>query len=125
MTTAVHFRDLYPWFYIPVSLHKLLIHSADVIRSHLLPIGMYSEEAQEARNKHVGQYRIKHARNTSRTNTLVDQFSHLLATSDPIVSNLITSHIESRERRHRVDVGKSDDVCEDSALRVCRRNARY
>ena len=47
---------------------------------------------------------------------MVDQFSYLLVTSDPIVSNLITSHIESRERRPRVGVGKSDDVCEDSAL---------
>ena len=50
LTTAVHFRDLYPWFYMPVSLHKMLIHCADVIRSHLLPIGMHSEEIQEARN---------------------------------------------------------------------------
>ena len=50
LTTAVHFRDLYPCFYMPVSLHKLLIQCADVIRSHLLPIGMFSEEIQEARS---------------------------------------------------------------------------
>ena len=95
------FRDLYAWFYMPVSVHKLLIHGADVIRSHLLPIGMYSEEAQEARNKHVRQYRIRHAKKSSRQNTLTDQFSYLLTTSDPFISNLIQTNIDARERKVR------------------------
>jgi hypothetical protein len=30
---------LYPWFYRPPSVHKILIHGADVIRTSILPIG--------------------------------------------------------------------------------------
>ena len=96
------FRDLYAWFYMPVSVHKLLIHGADVIRSHLLPIGIYSEEAQGDRTKHVRQYSYSiHAKKSSRQNTLTDQFSYLLTTSDPFISNLIQTNIDARERKVR------------------------
>lgn len=46
-------RDLklYPWFYMPTSMHKILIHSAAIIRSAILPIGQMSEDAQEYTNK--------------------------------------------------------------------------
>ena len=36
LVTANLFRYLYPWFFVPVSVHKPLIHEADVIRSLLL-----------------------------------------------------------------------------------------
>lgn len=37
--TAKLFVDLYPWFYMPSSVHKVLIHGGDIIRAALLPIG--------------------------------------------------------------------------------------
>ena len=37
--TAKLFLALYPWFYMPASVHKILIHGAEVIRHALLPIG--------------------------------------------------------------------------------------
>lgn len=37
--TARIFIKLYPWFYMPPSVHKILIHGADVIRYAILPIG--------------------------------------------------------------------------------------
>jgi len=37
--TAKLFISLYPWFYMPSSVHKILIHGANVINAALLPIG--------------------------------------------------------------------------------------
>jgi hypothetical protein len=36
--TARHFVKLYPWFFMPPLVHKILIHRADVIRYTILPI---------------------------------------------------------------------------------------
>ena len=48
-TAEFHVR-IYKWFYMPVSLHKILVHGHLIISSFSLPIGIYSEEAQESRN---------------------------------------------------------------------------
>jgi len=39
MDTAKLYVKLYPWYYMPASVHKILIHGATVIESALLPIG--------------------------------------------------------------------------------------
>lgn len=39
------------------AVHRVLIHGSDVISAALLPIGMLSEEALEARNKDFRRYR--------------------------------------------------------------------
>ena len=39
LKTAKMFVTLYPWYYMPSSVHKVLIHGADVIRFAPLPIG--------------------------------------------------------------------------------------
>ena len=83
METAEMLVHHYPWFYMPASIHKLLVQGATVIETLLLPIGMYSEEVQESRNRHNREYRLKHARKTSRASTMMDQYHHLLVTSDP------------------------------------------
>ncbi|XP_022163625.1 uncharacterized protein LOC111029082 [Myzus persicae] len=36
--TAKLFVELYPWYYMPTSVHKILLHEADVIRHAILPI---------------------------------------------------------------------------------------
>lgn len=41
LETAELYVSLYPW-YIPSSVHKILIHGTDIIRSALLPIGKFS-----------------------------------------------------------------------------------
>ena len=51
--TARKFVDVYPWFYMPTSVHKLLIHGSEIIQSSLLPIGQMSEDAQESCNKYI------------------------------------------------------------------------
>lgn len=86
--TAELFVEKYPWFYMPSSVHKILIHGADIINSVSLPIGMMSEEAQEARNKDLRNFREHHTRKNSRKNTMEDLMHSLLFSSDPLISSL-------------------------------------
>ena len=78
--------ELYKWYPMPPTLHRLLIHSAEVVQGCLLPIGMMSEEAAEARHKDLRVYRLRHTRKDSRLNTMSDLFGRLLVTSDPLTS---------------------------------------
>lgn len=77
---------LYDWYPLSPTLHKILVHGADIIKRSLLPIGMLSEEAQEARNKSIRKFRQFHARKFNRTVNLEDVFKRLMFTSDPVVS---------------------------------------
>lgn len=44
--------QLYEWYYMPSSVHKVLAHGAEIIEHFgLIPIGKLSEEDAEARNK--------------------------------------------------------------------------
>lgn len=52
LKTAELFISLYPWYYMPVSIHKLLIHGSDIIKNAIIPIGQLSEDAQEANHKY-------------------------------------------------------------------------
>lgn len=61
--TARLYVSEYSWYPMPTSVHKVLIHGSNVISVALLPIGMLSEEAQEARNKDVRRYRKKMSQN--------------------------------------------------------------
>ncbi|CAH2101215.1 unnamed protein product [Euphydryas editha] len=60
--TAKLYISLYPWHPMTPTMHKILVHGATVIAHALLPIGLLSEEAAEARNKHFRQYRQSFAR---------------------------------------------------------------
>jgi hypothetical protein len=86
--TARHYARLYPWFPMPASVHRILIHGSDVIAVALLPIGMLSEEAMEARNKDFRRFREKRCRKTSREDTNKDLFNILMISSDPLISSL-------------------------------------
>lgn len=89
MDTARIFVNKYNWYYMPSSLHKILIHGESVIRHFaILPIGQMSEDAQEARNKDYRRYRLHHSRKCSRSATNEDVFHSLLFTSDPYISSL-------------------------------------
>ena len=88
--------EKYNWFYMPVSMHKLLLHSSEIISKFLLPIGLCSEEAQESRNKDNKQFRLHHSRKDTRLYTIEDQLHYLLITSDPIISTIIISQDRSK-----------------------------
>lgn len=107
LQTAKEYCRLYPWFYMPASLHKLLMHGAEVIRSLMLPIGAYSEEAQESQNKNVKWCRLKRSRKTSRRDNTCDLFRALCVMSDPVVVGLIHSDVEARQRKSSRGSGKA------------------
>ena len=87
--TAQLYVSKYKWYYMPSSLHKVLIHGENIIRYNaVLPLGQLSEEAQESRNKDYKFYRLHHARKCSRSATNEDVFNTLLFTSDPYISSL-------------------------------------
>ena len=78
----------YPWYYMPTSIHEILIHGYLVIEWAPLPIGSLSEEAQESRNKDIKKYRENYSRKNSRKNTMMDVMYWLLVSSDPLISSL-------------------------------------
>lgn len=86
------YLELYPWFYMPSTVHKVLVHGSEIIQHCLLPIGLLSEEAQESRNKDFRNYRERFTRKTSRKDTNQDLLHRLLITSDPIISQVLPSY---------------------------------
>lgn len=88
LATLRHHVELYPWFYLPVTVHKVLVHAPEIINSIALPIGSMSEEAQEAKNKDLRNYRELFTRKISRQDTMDDLMRRLLVSSDPKISTI-------------------------------------
>lgn len=88
LNLARKFVELYPWYCMPTSIHKILIHGDLVISSAILPIGQMSEDAQESTNKIIKRAREDFSRKSSRINTMTDVFLRLLVTSDPYISSI-------------------------------------
>ncbi|XP_029053728.1 uncharacterized protein LOC114881192 [Osmia bicornis bicornis] len=88
MDTAKRYTELYPWYPMSPTMHKILIHGLIVIQNALLPIGQLSEEAAEARNKHFRMYRQQYARKFSRESCNLDVVNRLLLTSDPLLTGM-------------------------------------
>ena len=80
--------SLYGWYTMPPSVHKLLEHGYQVANYLELPLGAYSEEAQEASNKAVRNARLHHSCKISRKNVMSNQIGYLLIRSDPIISSV-------------------------------------
>lgn len=87
MATAKLYVNLYAWFYMPTSVHKILIHGADIADSFLIPIGQLSEDVQEARQKDWKRFRQDHSRKSARIKTNTDILNNLLISSDPVITN--------------------------------------
>ncbi len=79
--------SLYPWFFLPSSIHCILIHSKDVMINSSLPNGMLGEEGPESCNKLYKYYRDKHARKTSWQANLIDVFNRRIDSSDPVIAS--------------------------------------
>ena len=82
------YMKYYSWYYMPPTLHKLLVHGPAIIMNCILPIGQMSEEAQEARNKDFRYYRQHNTRKNSRFAINEDLMNMLLVSSDPYISLL-------------------------------------
>lgn len=80
--------ELYSWYALSPSVHKVLLHGSKIIESLKLPIGWLSEEPQEANNKIFRQARAKNSRMSERKLTNKDIMHQLLISSDPLISSL-------------------------------------
>ncbi|GBN30049.1 hypothetical protein AVEN_175422-1 [Araneus ventricosus] len=102
-----------------ISLHKILFKGRDIIEACILPIGSYSEEAQEARNKHNRQYRELFTRKSSRINTNTDLLHRLLIISDRYIVSLRAAP-KSKKRKIDREMKKLLELClsdeEDSVI---------
>lgn len=87
----------YKWYFMPSSVHKVLVHGCDLIDFFEFPIGQLSEEALEARHKEFRKIRLGNCRKTSRKNTNTDIITTLLMTSDPQISSY--RHRQSNENK--------------------------
>ncbi len=83
--------ELYPWYYIPATMHKILAHGAEIIRMLPLPPGVMTEEGLESNNKIFPYFSQHHARNTSRIDRNRDIFERMYFMSKPLYVHLKTS----------------------------------
>ena len=90
---------------MPVTVHKVSLHGKEIINAVMLPIGLLSEEAQEARNKDYKKYRLFHARKCNRVLTNTDVMHQLLISSDPFISSI--------RRQHKKKVLDLDDLVKE------------
>lgn len=88
LDTANLCLNLYPWYNMPPSVHKVLLHGSNIIKHLGLPIGCLSEEAQEANNKIFRKVRAHNSRMKSRQCTNEDIMHYLLVSSDPVISSI-------------------------------------
>ena len=72
----------YSLYYMPQSLHKILIHRLTIIQNFSIPIGLLSEEAQEAKNKEFKKVGESLIRKCLRVKTNEDLMMRLLCLSD-------------------------------------------
>lgn len=79
---------LYSWYVMPPTVHKVLIHGADIMKAVFVPVGQLSEESQEASNKYFKKARLFNSRTFNQAANNEDIFHHLLISSDPVISNL-------------------------------------
>lgn len=80
--------SLYKWYKMPPSVHKLLIHGSEIIRSFEIPFGWLSEEPQEGNNKVFRKIRLENSRMNSRKSSNEDIIHNLMISSDVLISSL-------------------------------------
>lgn len=86
--TAELLKQKYPEKLLTPTLHKILVHSQNIIEYQSLPLGELSEEAQESKNKDYKKYRYQNTCKVSRIRQNEDLFNMLAISSDPLISSL-------------------------------------
>lgn len=126
-TAELYVRD-YSWYYMPSSVHKLLVHGADICQHFsFIPIGMMSEEASEARNKDFRSIREKHTRKIGRVQTNEDIIHQLLISSDPYITNIRPkfTEIQKQQRFEETENLLKDDSPNDLGIEVTEEEEVY
>ena len=86
--TASIFVKHYNWYHMPRTVHQVLIHDHEIIQNFSIPIGLTSEESQEALNKHYKYLREHNTRKMNPKTCNEDLIHHLLMSSDPLITSM-------------------------------------
>lgn len=114
----------YGLYYMSSTVHKILFHSAEIIKHAIIPISQLSEEAIEARHKEIRKYRSQHTKKINKKATNEDLLHHLLITSDPVICSLRCNLTKTKEKKLLPEVWKlflekdenlkNKDKCDDN-----------
>lgn len=88
--------ELVPLVLMPVSLHKLLIHGAQVMETLCIPVGQASVEDIEVKHKHIQFHRLHHTRKTSRAYCTEELMNYLLVSSNPVFVSHTRKHCKKQ-----------------------------
>lgn len=104
-----HYNKRYYWWArMCPTLHKLLKHSSDIIKSLPLPIAYYSEDASESWHKLYRKNLISHARQTSREDRIRDTFNRAVFMTDPLISLIHVKNRLKNQLQHLITDEMSD-----------------
>ena len=84
------------------TLHKILIHGAQIITASVLPVGCLGESASESRNKYYKHDRRSHARQNSRISNMADVFHRAMDSSDPLLSSLSKNERQRKNKKKQL-----------------------
>lgn len=97
--TAKIIQTKYSWLPMTPTVHKLLIHSKEIVENTILPIGCFGEDAAEAHHRIYKSDRLLHSRKSSRKNNMSDIFNRAMDMSDPLVSSInLKTRMDTRKR---------------------------
>ena len=82
------------------TVHKVLVHGAQIIAASFLPLDCLDENASEERKNFFKKVRLSHARQNSRLNNLTNVFCRAMDSSDPLVSAIF---IKERQRQNIIN----------------------
>uniref|UniRef100_A0A0K8VDY7 Uncharacterized protein n=1 Tax=Bactrocera latifrons TaxID=174628 RepID=A0A0K8VDY7_BACLA len=81
------------------TVHKVIVHSKQIMQNTPLPVCYFGEDAAESRNKIYKSDRLHHAHKTIRIDNLFDVFHRALDTSNPLISSLrLNTRVRQRKR---------------------------
>lgn len=131
--TAKLYVSLYKWFPMPQSIHKMLIHSRDILLSSDLPVGVLAEDASESCNKLYRRNREFHARKCDRVSNLTDLFNRSLDYSDPLIASYNQHHRQYIYKRkcippevlHLLQIPVHPDAANEADLEVAETGLEY
>lgn len=109
--TAQMIQIKYPWLPMTATVHKVLIHSREIVENTLLPVGCFGEDAAESRNKLYKSDRLHHARKNSRKNNFSDVFNRAMDMSDPVISSICLDSRMQQRRRAQLPQEVLDMLC--------------
>lgn len=95
--TAKLYIDSYKWYYMPLSVHKMLLHGSEIIEALPITIGESSEEAIEATHKYIRKTFKDHTLKISRRRINEDIINWLLISSDPLIASSMTNKRKSKD----------------------------